>query len=118
LQDHSNHVYGEIGTMYCRERGPWHFIRKVVGKHPREAKSGASLAVKKAPNYLRSYLIGRLALTWAILCVGAPTRIGKKLVCFLIPRKKYHRINDIYIVAFGFISLSYRFCLRDNKDLD
>jgi hypothetical protein len=91
---------------------------KTEGSIREKPKVEHHLHVKKAPDYLRSYLIGRLALTWAILCVGAPTRIGKKLVCFLIPRKKYHRINDIYIVAFGFISLSYRFCLRDNKDLD
>jgi hypothetical protein len=43
------------------------------------------LHVEKAYGYLHSNLTRSFSLVWATLCIGAPTRICKKLACFMIP---------------------------------
>jgi hypothetical protein len=88
LQDRDNRVCVIAATVYRRERGSSRFGWKLDsgddGERPRGAGSGAPLACGEGPRL--STELWCLALVWATLCVGAPTRISRDLAWFRIPR--------------------------------
>jgi hypothetical protein len=91
LRDRVNRVCDTAATVYRWERGSWHFGRKLDngdgGERLRGAGSGAPLCMWR--RHVTVYGVTRprcLALEWATLCVGAPTRISWDLAWFRIPR--------------------------------
>jgi hypothetical protein len=61
-------------------------IVETAGSVREEPEAEHHLRVEKARDSLRSYSIEVLGLTWASICVGAPTRISRDLARFRIPR--------------------------------
>jgi hypothetical protein len=60
-------------------------IVETAGSVREEPEAEHHLRVEKARDSLRSYSTEVLALAWAFLCVGAPTRISRDLAWFWIP---------------------------------